>query len=285
MRAEWIKELGLSPLWKRRTQAAASPDSVLHSAETATPAANPTIPAHPAETPAAANRAETPPTPAETAPQPAPAVAAKPDSAPIPAPSATAKPQPDEAIIARMDWRTLRGAVAECRRCALCEKRTQAVFGVGDPEAEIVFVGEGPGYEEDRRGEPFVGPAGRLLDEMLKSIGIGRDNGVYIANIVKCRPPQNRNPKPEEGRACMAFLRRQLELTSPRLVVALGAVAAAHLLQSEEPVGKLRQRLHDYHGVPLVVTYHPAYLLRSPAEKRKSWDDLLYIRRIAAKTG
>ena len=273
MRADWIKEMGLSPVWQRRTEAAAPPAPVLENAEMPTPAANPP---HPAESAS----------PEITAPQPAPQSAATQIAAP-PATEIAAPPeipQADEATIARMDWQTLRETVAECRRCDLCENRTRAVFGVGDADADIFFVGEGPGYEEDRRGEPFVGPAGMLLDAMLKSIGTGRDRGIYIANIVKCRPPQNRNPKPEEGRACMAFLRRQLTLAAPRLVVALGAVAAAHLLQTEESVGKLRQRLHDYHGIPLVVTYHPAYLLRNPAEKRKSWDDLLYIRRIAAKT-
>ena len=263
MRADWIKEMGLSPVWQRRTEAAAPPAPVLENAEMPTPAANP-------------------PHPAESAPESAATQIAAPPATEIAAPPEI--PQADEATIARMDWQTLRETVAECRRCDLCENRTRAVFGVGDADADIFFVGEGPGYEEDRRGEPFVGPAGMLLDAMLKSIGTGRDRGIYIANIVKCRPPQNRNPKPEEGRACMAFLRRQLTLAAPRLVVALGAVAAAHLLQTEEPVGKLRQRLHDYHGIPLVVTYHPVYLLRNPAEKRKSWDDLLYIRRIAAKT-
>ena len=265
MRADWIKEMGLSPVWQRRTEAAAPPAPVLENAEMPTPAANS-------------------PHPAESAPESAATQITAPPATEIAAPPATEIPQADEATIARMDWQTLRETVAECRRCDLCENRTRAVFGVGDADADIFFVGEGPGYEEDRRGEPFVGPAGMLLDAMLKSIGTGRDRGIYIANIVKCRPPQNRNPKPEEGRACMAFLRRQLTLAAPRLVVALGAVAAAHLLQTEESVGKLRQRLHDYHGIPLVVTYHPAYLLRNPAEKRKSWDDLLYIRRIAAKT-
>ena len=276
MRADWIKEMGLSPVWQRRTEAAAPPAPVLENAEMPTPAANPP---HPPES--APESAEI------TAPESAATQIAAPPATEIAATQIAAPPeipQADEATIARMDWQTLRETVAECRRCDLCENRTRAVFGVGDADADIFFVGEGPGYEEDRRGEPFVGPAGMLLDAMLKSIGTGRDRGIYIANIVKCRPPQNRNPKPEEGRACMAFLRRQLTLAAPRLVVALGAVAAAHLLQTEESVGKLRQRLHDYHGIPLVVTYHPAYLLRNPAEKRKSWDDLLYIRRIAAKT-
>lgn len=272
MRAELIKELGLSPLWMRRDSAARPPTSFSESAR-----ANPTTPENPAATTKSA----------KTAPKTDSAVAAGHSAAATesvhkspPPPSAT----PDESVIAQMQWQPLRETVAECRRCALCEERTQAVFGVGDTDAEIFFVGEGPGYEEDRRGEPFVGPAGRLLDAMLKSIGMGRDGGIYIANIVKCRPPKNRNPKPEEARACMAYLRRQIELASPRLIVALGAVAAAHLLQTDESVGKLRQRMHEYHGIPLAVTYHPAYLLRSPAEKRKSWDDLRHIRRLAAKT-
>ncbi len=264
MRAEWIKEMGLSPLWVRRPSAAAPPSSFSESEQRARPAA------------------ENPPPAAKTAAKTDSASAAK--SAAGTDSVSKSPPPPDESAIARMQWQPLREAAAECRRCGLCENRTQAVFGVGDADADIFFVGEGPGYEEDRRGEPFVGPAGRLLDAMLQSIGMGRDRGIYIANIVKCRPPKNRNPKPEEARACMAYLRRQIELASPRLIVALGGVAAAHLLQTEETVGKLRQRMHEYHGIPLAVTYHPAYLLRAPAEKRKSWNDLRHIRRLAAKT-
>lgn len=197
----------------------------------------------------------------------------------------TAEPPPTndsqlDAQIAKMQWQPLREAVAECTRCGLSQARTQTVFGVGDTEADIVFVGEGPGQEEDRQGEPFVGAAGKLLDAMLKSIGMERGAGVYIANIVKCRPPQNRKPKPEESHACLPFLHRQLELIQPKLIVAMGGVASANLLNIDEPVGKLRQRLHDYRGIPVVVTYHPAYLLRAPVEKRKSWNDLRLIRRL-----
>lgn len=189
-----------------------------------------------------------------------------------------------------LDWEALRGEVAGCQRCRLCQGRTQTVFGVGDPRADLVVVGEGPGREEDRRGEPFVGPAGQLLDEMLLAIGRGRERGgVYIANVVKCRPPGNREPRSDEVAECAGYLRAQLALIQPRVVVAVGRVAAQSLLGSAEPLARLRQRVHSFpmghHGageeaatVPLWVTYHPAYLLRSPADKAKAWQDLKRIR-------
>ena len=187
---------------------------------------------------------------------------------------------PDSAV-AELDWAGLEQAVAACRVCKLCADRTQTVFGVGDRQADLVLVGEGPGAEEDRLGEPFVGRAGKLLDAMLAAIDRGRERGgVYICNIVKCRPPGNREPRPAEVAACSGYLRRQLELLEPKLIVALGRVAAQKLLDSSASLGNLRGGSHTYAdtGIPVWVTYHPAYLLRFPAEKAKSWQDLKRIR-------
>ncbi len=169
----------------------------------------------------------------------------------------------------------LRSKVAACTACALHAGRTQTVFGVGNPRADWMFVGEGPGEEEDRRGEPFVGRAGKLLDAMLRAMRLDR-NTVYIANIVKCRPPNNRNPGLDEAAACIPYLKRQIELIAPRLIVALGAVAAQRLLETDRPVGAMRGKLHyaAHLEPPVLVTYHPAYLLRSPGQKGKAWEDL-----------
>ncbi|HCA26649.1 MAG TPA: hypothetical protein DEP05_03235, partial [Betaproteobacteria bacterium] len=173
--------------------------------------------------------------------------------------------------------------VAACRACALHRTRTQAVFGVGDAQADWLFVGEAPGAEEDARGEPFVGQAGKLLDNMLKSIGLRRGDDVYIANVLKCRPPGNRNPQPQEVAHCEPYLKRQIELIQPRLIVTLGKFAAQTLLGREQSIASLRGRLHDYQGVPLIVTYHPAYLLRSLQDKAKAWEDLCLARETMAR--
>ena len=180
-------------------------------------------------------------------------------------------------------WQALQTDVSVCRDCALAETRTQTVFGVGDPGADWMLIGEAPGAEEDRRGEPFVGRAGQLLNEMLKAVGLAREK-VFIANILKCRPPANRDPKPAEIAACAGHLRRQIEFVQPRLILAVGRIAAQSLLQTTTPVGRLRGRVHDYGaaGLPLVVTYHPAYLLRSPGQKRRAWDDLCLARATVA---
>jgi DNA polymerase len=175
-----------------------------------------------------------------------------------------------------MDWTALREAVSTCTACVLHEKRKQAVLGVGDEQADWLFVGEGPGAEEDARGEPFVGQAGRLLDNMLSAIGLKRGDNVYIANIVKCRPPGNRAPVPEEAQACQPFLDRQVTLIQPRLIVALGKIAANTLLGRSGTLGSLRKTVHDYRGIPLIVTYHPAYLLRTLTDKAKAWEDLCF---------
>lgn len=177
-----------------------------------------------------------------------------------------------------LDWEQLTDAVRDCRQCVLCEQRKQAVLGVGDRQADWLFVGEGPGADEDERGEPFVGQAGKLLDNMLAAIGLRRGNDVYIANTVKCRPPQNRTPEPEETAACWPYLERQIELIQPKLIVALGRPAAQALLQAEVKVGAARGQLHRYRDIPVIVTYHPAYLLRNLLDKAKAWEDLCYMR-------
>lgn len=171
------------------------------------------------------------------------------------------------------DWDALEAQVRACTRCDLHRTRRQAVFGVGNRNADLMVIGEAPGAEEDRRGEPFVGRAGQLLNEMLAAIGLARET-VYIANVLKSRPPQNRDPRPDEVAACEPYLKRQIALVRPKIMLAVGRIAAQNLLKTDTRIGALRGRVHDYAGTPLVVTYHPAYLLRTPAEKRKAWDDL-----------
>jgi uracil-DNA glycosylase len=178
-----------------------------------------------------------------------------------------------------LDWPALREAVAACTACKLCESRRQTVFGVGHPRAHWMIVGEAPGEQEDRQGEPFVGKSGQLLDNMLRAIALTRgeaepERQVFIANTLKCRPPGNRNPEPDELAQCEAFLIRQVQLVQPKIILAMGAFAVQSLLRSSEPVGRLRGRVHQYQGVPLIVTYHPAYLLRNLVDKAKAWDDL-----------
>jgi DNA polymerase len=217
--------------------------------------------------------AASPPTPVIAA---ASAAAIEPATLPLPAAPTVAKLGPAQTL----DWPALRDAVAACRACALCDTRKQTVFGAGHPQAHWMVIGEAPGAQEDEQGEPFVGAAGQLLDSMLRALGLSRaldaepQRAVYIANTLKCRPPGNRNPLPEEMARCEPFLQRQIELLQPRMILAMGAFAVRALLRSTEPVGKLRGRVHRFHGVPLVVTYHPAYLLRTPAEKARAWDDL-----------
>jgi DNA polymerase len=180
--------------------------------------------------------------------------------------------------IARMQWPELKEAVRSCAACPLHAARKQSVFGVGDEQADWLFVGEGPGAEEDARGEPFVGQAGRLLDNMLAAIDLKRGRDVYVANIVKCRPPGNRVPEPQEAEQCEPFLVRQFELIAPKLIVALGKTAASNLLRTDASIGSLRGRLHEFHGTPVLVTYHPAYLLRNLPDKAKAWEDLCLAR-------
>jgi DNA polymerase len=194
--------------------------------------------------------------------------------------ASAAVPAAPVADVATMGWKELREAVRACTACVLCKQRKQAVFGVGNESAPWLFVGEGPGADEDELGDPFVGQAGRLLDSMLAAIGIARGREAYIANVVKCRPPGNRTPTPEEAQACAPFLDRQIELVAPKLIVALGKSAAIRFLETEASLASLRGRVHRYRGIPVVVTYHPAYLLRSLPEKAKAWEDLVFARRL-----
>lgn len=206
--------------------------------------------------------------------QPAPVVA------PVGAPATAAAEiavHPDGSraqLVGGRGWPELKEMVRDCTACALRAGCTQTVFGVGDEKADWLFVGEGPGADEDAQGEPFVGQAGKLLDNMLAAIRLKRGNNVYIANIVKCRPPGNRTPHADEIATCMPYLQRQIELMQPRLIVALGKTAAASLLARDDSLASLRGTLHDYRGIPLIVTYHPAYLLRTPLDKAKVWQDL-----------
>jgi uracil-DNA glycosylase len=186
----------------------------------------------------------------------------------------------DRGVDVAAQWQALRAEVLACKRCALHTTRTQGVFGVGPLRCDWLVIGEAPGAEEDRRGEPFVGAAGQLLDAMLRAIGLDRRNNVYIANILKSRPPSNRDPRPEEVAACLPYLERQIALLQPRIILAVGRIAAQNLLATDAPLGRLRGRVHHLgeRGTPLVVTYHPAYLLRTPGDKRKAWEDLKFAR-------
>lgn len=180
-------------------------------------------------------------------------------------------------------WAELRAEVAGCTRCELHRTRTQTVFGTGSEQARWLVIGEAPGADEDRQGEPFVGRAGQLLTEMLRAVGLSREQ-VFIANILKCRPPENRDPRPEEAKSCESYLQRQIALLQPRLILAVGRIAAQNLLQVDTPIGQLRGRAHAWGPaqIPVVVTYHPAYLLRSPGQKARAWDDLCLARGIVA---
>ena len=237
-----------------------------------------------------------PPAEAPIVRPPVRAIAAPLPTAPAaPVPTALG-PRPEG--VADMDWPQLEATVAACRACGLCAGRTQTVFGVGSRTADWMVIGEAPGENEDRQGQPFVGQAGKLLDNMLAAIGLSRQveeiidsgaaradpasasglkdskQGVYIANVLKCRPPGNRNPQPDEITQCEPYLRRQVALVQPKIILAMGRFAVQSLLQTTEPIGKLRGRVHHYEGVPVIVTYHPAYLLRALPEKAKAWQDL-----------
>jgi len=241
--------MGLAPQWRLRgrAQPAAPPEAPLEVEATPAPPSAPSAPS-------------------------VPSVPSAPYAAP---PDAGAREQ----MIAAMDWTGLRSAVPACTACGLHAGRKQAVLGVGDERADWLLVGEAPGAEEDRIGEPFVGQAGRLLDAMLAALELKRGENVYIANVLKCRPPGNRNPEPGEVAQCTPYLLRQIALIQPRLIVAMGRFAAQTLLASDATIASLRGRVHRYAGVPLIVTYHPAYLLRNLPDKAKAWADLVFARR------
>lgn len=268
LKAQYLRRMGIT-LWRLRSagppEAPAAGVAAQMSVEPATPAPTGQDPVAPAVRPSAP-----PGTSGESAP------GGDPDS------PARTGPAPVQAL----DWDALQARVTACRDCQLHRTRTRAVFGVGQRDADLLVVGEAPGEEEDRRGEPFVGRAGRLLDLMLRSMGLDRSR-VYITNILKCRPPGNRDPAPDEALCCRPYLGRQMALIQPGLILAVGRIAAQNLLDSTEPLGRLRGRVHRLAdtGVPLVVTYHPAYLLRQPAAKAKAWQDLRLAMRVAAEAG
>ncbi|RQZ17649.1 uracil-DNA glycosylase [Burkholderia sp. Bp9031] len=207
------------------------------------------------------------------------------DAAPPGDPLPSAESRPAATPVAMLDWDALAASVADCTSCRLCEKRTNTVFGVGDREADWMLIGEAPGENEDKQGEPFVGQAGKLLDNMLQSLALKRGDNVYIANVIKCRPPGNRNPEPDEVARCEPYLQRQVALVKPKLIVALGRFAAQTLLKTDASIASLRGRVHTYEGVPVIVTYHPAYLLRSLQDKSKAWADLCLARDTFQRAG
>ncbi len=261
-----LAEMGIRVWWPQAQAEPAALASAPQPAQVPAPAAAAAAAVATAATPAPAARPSAP-TPVAAA---APVVALPPDAVPLPA------------GVDQMDWDTLQATVAQCRACGLCSGRKNTVFGVGDRAARWMVIGEAPGENEDLQGEPFVGQAGKLLDNMLTAIGLSRQTegraegvgGVYIANTLKCRPPGNRNPEPVELQTCAPYLVRQVALVQPQIILAMGRFAVQSLLQTTEPIGKLRGRVHHYQGVPVVVTYHPAYLLRNPPDKAKAWADL-----------
>ncbi|MBC7500289.1 MAG: uracil-DNA glycosylase [Herminiimonas sp.] len=267
-RAVFLAEMGIGPLWIHRSSPLATVDAAVLEAAPVSPSSAPAEIAPPVVDAAIAVQT---------------VLSAWDDNAAGAPPSRIPAPSPavlTELDIAAMDWSELKTAVAGCTRCGLCTTRTRTVFGTGDQKAKWLFVGEGPGRNEDLQGEPFVGPAGKLLDNMLLATGIKRDENAYIANIVKCRPTdangRDRAPTSEEAATCLPYLERQIALIQPAIIVALGKTAALSLLKlpPATPVSKLRGVVHRFADLPLVVTYHPAYLLRSLTEKRKSWEDL-----------
>ena len=266
-----LRELNLYPQWVRRNQPATRAG--------VPPAAEAEAGAPPAGTEVAVKAV-----PAKTvAKSPAAAIAESSAAAEVKTSGPQAGEPPSVSISPvdvlggdNLDWPELKQQVRACTTCRLRTGCTQTVFGVGDEKADWLFVGEGPGADEDAQGEPFVGQAGKLLDNMLMSIGLKRGKNVYIANIVKCRPPENRTPAADEIAQCMPYLQRQIELIQPKMIVALGKVASNALLGRDATLASLRGKVHVYQGTKLVVTYHPAYLLRSPTEKAKAWQDLCF---------
>lgn len=299
-RGALLREMGLAPVWRLRAAAAQDrPDGSATADEAAANGADgpPAPTARSAEASAVATAVEagaaredavgtrsTPSVDASARTAAVPAEVGKEHAPCDDAPAAAAAPSDRSARISGLDWEALEADIRGCTACRLCEQRRQAVPGVGDRQADWMMVGEGPGAEEDRRGEPFVGPAGRLLDAMLAAIGLKRGEGVYIANAVKCRPPFNRTPEPDEITACLPYLERQIALVRPRLLVALGRPAAQALLGTDVRINAARGKVFSRGGIPVVVTYHPAYLLRNPADKAKAWQDLCFARRVMADT-
>ena len=285
-----LREMGITPLWKARGAAAAAEAEPLTEAPAAVvpamrsrpvaaamPLAEDEPPPYDDDFPGAQERQMPPPRESHVAPpQPgAPRARAAAPAVPV---AATVDAERIEQI-ARMEWPALKAAVAACTACALAQGRKNTVFGVGDEAADWMIIGEAPGAEEDARGEPFVGQAGRLLDSMLAALDMKRELNVYIANVLKCRPPGNRNPEPLEVAQCSAHLLRQVALIKPKLIILMGRFAAQTLLGTDASIASMRGRLHQYQGTPAIVTYHPAYLLRNLPDKAKAWQDLLFARK------
>lgn len=279
-RAALLREMGLAPLWRLRSSPKADVVPEVRPAGHRTAAA-----------PAVRHARVEPGEPVITQPSPERGVVQRPVRVPVtessasvarpPAPTSPQQTTPDplrNARIAGLDWAGLEDEIRACHACRLCEKRRQAVPGVGDRNASWMLVGEGPGADEDRLGEPFVGQAGKLLDHMLGALGLTREHQVFIANAVKCRPPHNRTPEADEIAACLPFLQRQIELVQPKLLIALGRPGAQALLDTAISIGAARAKRFERQGIPVVVTYHPAYLLRNPQDKGKAWEDLCFAR-------
>ncbi|MEQ6351001.1 uracil-DNA glycosylase [Ralstonia pseudosolanacearum] len=282
-RARMLEALGVSNEWRLRGVEPAAVAVVEAEAADMVPIAG-AVEAAVADAPAPRIEAS-PVVVAEVVPVAAPAAAAAAATvADVPTDS-TDPVAPRTQRIAAFDWAQLEAAVSGCTACKLCERRTQTVFGVGDRQADWMLIGEAPGEQEDRQGEPFVGQAGKLLDSMLRAIGLSRETGVFIANVLKCRPPGNRDPEPDEVAMCDPYLKRQIALIKPRVIVVLGRFAAQSLLQTQTPVGKLRGKVHEVDGVPVVVTYHPAYLLRTLTDKARAWEDLCLARKVYTERG
>ncbi|KND56145.1 Uracil-DNA glycosylase, family 4 [Candidatus Paraburkholderia kirkii] len=280
-----IEELGIGPVWVRRQAVPAVSIEAEAVASAPAPSAMPSAQAAEARADTAGE-----PTPPDAARSEAPQAASDDTEAPpldayddlpwtddVPAHAEPAVvDMPGD--VRTLDWDALAERVANCKRCRLCERRTNTVFGVGDREADWMLIGEAPGENEDKQGEPFVGQAGKLLDNMLHALALSRQSNVYIANVIKCRPPGNRNPEPDEVARCEPYLQRQVELVKPKVIVAMGRFATQSLLRNEASIASMRGRVHEYRGVPVVVTYHPAYLLRSLHDKSKAWADLCLAR-------
>jgi DNA polymerase len=275
-REQTLIEMGLGPIWVLRDSA---PAGVAAAEAEMTPAASQQTPpvAAAQEPDLASDLASTLAvgSPAQSAPV---RPMARPDSSPE-------KSASNDAVVDLLDWPELTQRVVACRACPLGQQRKQAVFGVGDVQADWLFIGEGPGAEEDVQGEPFVGQAGKLLDNMLAALDIARGENVYIANAVKCRPPGNRTPEAAEMAACRPYLERQIALIKPKIIVLLGKAAVHAVLHEDKTLGSMRGQRHQYQGIPVVVTYHPAYLLRNLPEKAKAWEDLLFARRLWSANG
>jgi uracil-DNA glycosylase len=288
-RAEMLKEMGITPVWRERTAAVAAAQTVPAGASVAARATalaakgtQATVPKPLVQANLGTSRPETRSDHAASAGTSSKSPSPVPLSSP---PASTPVLAERLAQIARMAWPELKSAVAGCQACGLCEGRNNTVFGSGDEKAKWMIIGEAPGQEEDRLGEPFVGQAGKLLDSMLTALDLQRSVNVYIANVLKCRPPGNRDPQPAEVAACAPHLERQIALLKPQLIVLMGRFAAQTILQSDASIASMRGRVFAYQNTPVIVTYHPAYLLRSLTEKAKSWEDLLLARRTFVQAG